>query len=228
MAILETYFFHNTISKYTAAFATVFNDIKIVSNGKNVKVPIAFEAKDKQLVRKTENDDPNAKRIKMQLPRMTFNLTSIEKDKTRSLNKRQKLTDTAFNATTDTSVSSQYMRVPYSFGYSLNIKTKHITELLQIIEQIVVYFDDDLQVVINDNEDLNSSTALSIKLNTTNLETLYDESFETSRQVETTLSFTLDGYLYKPTSTTGTISTVTINYRDIDTETLLESDVITG
>lgn len=226
MAILEQYFYNKTISLYTGVFGSLFNEIKIVTSNKTVKVPIAFEGKNRQLVRRDENPDPNDLRYKMKLPRMTFNLIGWQRDAQRTLNKRHKIRDTAFDKNLDTSVSTQYMRVPYTFTYELNIKTKNIDEMLQILEQILVHFNDSIQVVVTDNPNLNSETALTVKLLSATDNNMFEGVFEDTRQVESTLQFSLDGYLYKAASSQGIINKVIINYHDLDTSLLLDTDEI--
>lgn len=222
MALMEDYFYNETISMYTGVFGSLFNEIKIRSNNKLVKVPIAFEGKDRQLVRREENPDPNDLRYKMKLPRMTFNLIGWQRDSQRTLNKRHKLRDTEYNRDADTSVAFQYMRVPYRFSYELNIKTKNIVEMMQIIEQILVHFNDTLQVVVEDNPLLNSSTALTVGLESSSPNNDFQGIFQDTRQVESTLQFYLDGYLYKDSTEQGTINKVIVNFRDLDTGVMFD------
>lgn len=228
MAILENHFYNKTIKLYTAVFGTVFNDMKIVrSDGKTVKVPIAYAGQQKQNVRlDEESESPNA-RYKMKLPRMAFRLTGWEKDDARVTGKRHVLQDQAPDRTAVNSVQSQYNRVPYNFSFELMVKTKHIDDMLQIAEQILVYFNPGVEIVVNDNPSINASTAVNLELTGSTLEDQFEGLYEDGRSIEATFSFVLEGYLYMPSQTSGIIKKINLNYYDLlDPDTILESDTI--
>ena len=222
MAVLENHFYHKTIMLLTGVFGSVFDELKIVrANGSVIKVPIAYGAKRKYNVRNDQNPDPGAVRYKMQLPRMSFSLVSILRDTTRSANKMYKLTENIDRANV-LGVKSQYNRVPFLFTYSLAIKTKTIDDMLQLIEQIVVYFNPTLRVIVKDNPDLSYDSAITIKLLDTGVESISEGSFENEELIEATLQFELEGWLYMPTQTTKVITKSIINVFDMSTGEQLE------
>ena len=228
MAILENHFYNKTIKLYTAVFGTVFNDMSIIrSDGKEVKVPIAYAGQQKQNVRIDEESERPNVRHKMNLPRMAFRLVGWEKDESRITNKRHVLQDQQPDRTSVNSVQSQYNRVPYNFDYELIVKTKHVDDMLQIVEQILVYFNPGIEIVVNDNETINASTAINLELNGSNFEDNFEGLYEDGRSIEATFNFTLEGYLYTPSQTSGIIKQINLNYYDLlDPDTILESDVI--
>lgn len=227
MPILEDHFYHKTITLICGVFGSVFNEIKIKrDDGKVIKVPIAYEIKQKYDVRNTQNPDPNAVRYKMQLPRMGFKLLSMQKDISRSLNRMHPIYERGVDRETATGIKQQYNRVPYNFQFMLNVKTKTLDDMLQIIEQIVVYFDPTVRVNVTDNPDLNFDSSFTIKMLDSTLEDLTEGMFEQEQSLETTLTFELEGWLYKPTSEIGIIKTITINYHDLNNFEFLESDEV--
>lgn len=229
MAIMEQHFYHKTIHLYTGVFGTVFDGIKIQrSNGKEIKVPISYAGQQKQNTRINENGEPNASRYKMRLPRLSYVLRGWQKDETRITNKMHVLQEQGVNRSTADQVNAQINRVPYNFNFELRAKAKHMDDLLQITEQILPYFNPSLQIVVEDNPDLKGSTAIDLTLNDTNLEDQFEGMFEEGRVLEAMFNFTIEGYVYGPTTPSGIIKTVHVNYYNLlDPDDILESDVFT-
>ena len=94
--MLGSTFYHETMRKCVVGFGTLFNDIHITrkdSSGniiQSMKVPLAYGAKQKFLVRLTE--DPSlTKTVAITLPRIGFEIGQIAYDSSRKLNKIQKV-----------------------------------------------------------------------------------------------------------------------------------------
>lgn len=225
MAILEQHFYHETIQLYCGIFGSVFDEIQVKrKNNKLIKVPIAYAVKQKYDVRNTQNEDPNKARIKMQLPRMSFSLVNFRRDNNRVTNRMQRLIQNVDRKAAE-SVNVQYNRVPYNFDFRLNIKTKTIEDMLQIIEQILVYFNPSIVVNVTDNPDLNFTSKIPINLLSNDaFGDLFEGSFEDEQIIETSLDFGLEGHLYMPTNTGKVIKYVDINYFDLSTKEFLESE----
>jgi len=223
MAVLENHFYHKTISLLTGVFGSIFDEIKIVrKDGSSILVPIAYSVKRKYNVRNDQNADPNAVRYKMQLPRMGFKLTGLQRESLRTNNKLYPLVEN-LDRTQVTQLKSQLNRVPFTFGYSLSIKTKTIDDMLQIIEQILVYFNPTLRVIVKDNPDLDYSSAITVKLLDTGLDDISEGSFDGEELLESTLQFELEGWLYMPTQTAKIITKSIVNLFDLGSNELLET-----
>ena len=67
--MLGTTYYHQTIRKYVAVFGTLFNDINIQRKNSagvivdHIKVPIAYEAKDKMLLRVRRGSKADESRV---------------------------------------------------------------------------------------------------------------------------------------------------------------------
>ena len=140
--MLGSTFYHETIRKVVIGFGTLFNDIHITrkdSSGnvqQSMKVPLAFGPKQKFLVRLRE--DPNiAKSVAITLPRIGFEIGAISYDPARKLNKIQKVKKAG---TSGNKVDTQYMPVPYNIDFELYAMSKNSDDALQIVEQILPYF----------------------------------------------------------------------------------------
>lgn len=214
MATLETYFYHDTTKKYTGVFGSLFNNIRVKKGAKEIKVPIAYSDKQKWSVKREQDPDGQFKISGIKLPIMGYRLVSMEQDRTRATQKQHKLTDTTA-VDTDLSVSTQLNRVPYNFNYELYLKAKNMGELMQMVEQIIVYFNPSIDVVVSDNDDLNKETVINILMNTFDLQIEAEGDFESPTSYEATGSFTLKGFLYMPTSSSSRIQTVIVNLSDV-------------
>lgn len=214
MATLETYFFHDTTKKYTGVVGSLFNNIRVKKGAKEILVPIAYSDKQKWKVKRDQDPDGQFKSAGLKLPMLGYRLTGLEQDRTRATQKQHKLIDTTA-VSTDQAVQTQLNRVPYNFHFELYTKAKNMGELMQIAEQIVVYFNPSVDVVIRDNDDLNKETTINILMNAFDLQIDTEGDFESTSQYEATGSFTLKGYLYMPTTSSSRIQQVTVNMSDV-------------
>ena len=198
--MLGSTFYHETIRKVVIGFGTLFNDIHITrkdSSGnvqQSMKVPLAFGPKQKFLVRLRE--DPNiAKSVAITLPRIGFEIGAISYDPARKLNKIQKVKKAG---TSGNKVDTQYMPVPYNIDFELYAMSKNSDDALQIVEQILPYFQPEYTITINDIVQMSNKRDVPIILTGISYEDNYEGDFTESRAIIYTLSFTAKAYLYGP------------------------------
>ena len=198
--MLGSTFYHETIRKCVIGFGTLFNDIHITrkdSSGNTVqsmKVPLAYGPKQKFLVRLRE--DPSiSKSVAITLPRIGFEIGTIAYDSTRKLNKIQKVKKAG---SAGNKVDTQYMPVPYNIDFELYAMAKNSDDALQIVEQILPYFQPEYTITINDIVSMNSKRDVPIILNGISYEDNYEGDFAERRAIIYTLSFTAKAYLYGP------------------------------
>lgn len=204
-----TYFRHETIRKYVILFGSYFDDITVQRyNSSNVRiqtlgVPLAYGPKQKFLVRLAT--DPQLDRdVAIQLPRMGFELQNIAYDPTRKLNNTQK---NFYVSSTDNTVNkTQYTPVPYNFDFILSIFVKSADDGTQIIEQILPYFKPEWNSTVNLIPEMGISMDIPTILNSVDIEDNYEGDFLSRRALIWNLNFTMKGYLYGPTSTSGVIT----------------------
>ena len=104
-----------------------------------------------------------------------------------------------------------YTPVPYNISFNLYTFTATAENGLQIVEQILPYFQPDFTVTINAVPDLDIKTDVPIILNNVQYEDTYDGSFTTRRAVIYTLGFTAKTYLYGPMSNSKIIRKATVD-----------------
>jgi hypothetical protein len=101
--------------------------------------------------------------------------------------------------TSDSTVHNfNYTPVPYDISFNLYSFTATAENGLQIIEQILPYFQPDLTVTINAIPELEIKRDVPIVLDGVDYEDTYDGDFNKRRAVIYTLSFTAKTYLYGP------------------------------
>jgi hypothetical protein len=217
---------HDSLRKYIIVFGTVFNDIyinRLSSTGEvlqTLKVPLTYGPKDKILSR-LEQSPRLDNQVGIILPRISFEMTTLEYDSTRKLNTLNKLTKQSATAGTDDEVKYQYQPVPYDMQFEMNILVKNAEDGTRIVEQIVPYFTPDFTVSVNLVPEVDSARDIPIILNSISSQDQYEGSFEQRRALIWTLNFTLKGYLYGPTKKSKLIKYAETTFR-------LPEDVATG
>jgi len=217
--MLGQQFYHETIRKVIVSFGTMFNGINLVRKNnagvaiQAMKVPLAYGPREKFLVRLNEDADLT-KQVAITLPRIGFEIKNLSYDSVRKLSRVQKFKKVKGANTKQ--LDTQYMPVPYNLEIELYIMAKQSDDALQIVEQILPYFQPDYTLTINDMSDMGIKKDVPIILNGISYEDSYDGDFETRRALIYTLSFTAKFYLYGPVTSSKVIKTVQIDqYTDL-------------
>ena len=196
------HFYHKTIRNTVIAFGTIFNNINIKrldSSGnplQNIRVPLSYSPKEKFLTRLEQQPNLANREMAVSLPRMGFEISGISYDSSRKLQRVGK-----FKKVHGSDAGQQYYQynpVPYNISFNLYSFTATAEGGLQIIEQILPYFQPDYTVTINAIPEMGIKRDVPITLNSVNYEDTYDGSFTTRRAVNYTLGFTAKTYLYGP------------------------------
>ena len=217
--MLGQQFYHETIRKVIVSFGTMFNNINLVrkdSSGnisQSMKVPLAYGPREKFLVRLREDADLS-KTIAITLPRIGFEIANLSYDPTRKLNRVQKFKKVKGSKASQ--LDTQFMPVPYNIDIELFVMAKQSDDALQIVEQILPYFQPDYTFTINDQPDMGIKRDVPIILNSIAYEDTYQGDFTTRRALIYTLSFTAKFYLYGPVTSSKVIKTVQVDqYTDL-------------
>jgi hypothetical protein len=204
-------FYHETIRNVVVSFGTIFNSIQLVRKDNDgaiqqtMKVPLAYGPRQKFLVRLNEDADLS-KTAAVTLPRTGFEISGLSSDPTRKLNRVQKLKKV--KGSRSDQLDTQYMPVPYNIDFDLYILAKQSDDALQIVEQILPYFQPDYTVTINDMSDMGIKKDVPIILNDISYEDDYQGDFLTRRSIIYSLAFSAKFYLYGPVTSSKVIKTV--------------------
>lgn len=219
-----TYFYHSHIRKTVAVFGTLFNNINVQrkdTNGtsiNNVKVPLSYGPKQKFLARLFEEPDLNAPEVAIRLPRMSFEITGMQYDTSVKLNK--------MNTIAQPNIHGQNTirnPVPYIISFQLSIYAKNQDDALQVVEQIIPYFNPEYVVTIKEIPSLNISRDIPIVLQSVNYSDDYEGDFASRRVLMYSLDFSMKTFFYGPiTQNQGVIKDAIINTRDYDNSALIQ------
>ena len=222
--MLGTYYYHEIMRKTIVAFGTLFNQIYIRHDDRSgntysdLKVPLAYGPSQKFLARLEQQEDLN-KPVQITLPRMSFEMNNIQYDSTRKVG----ITQTFKAVDKNTSaVKKVFMPVPYNVGFELNILTKLNDDALQIVEQILPYFQPSFNVTIDLIDSIGEKRDVPIVLDSISFQDDYEGDFSTRRALIYTLRFTAKTYLFGPVadSSEGLIKKVQVDYyADTNTQT---------
>ena len=210
------HFYHKQIRNTVIAFGTIFNNINIKrldSSGnplQNIRVPLTYSPKEKFIARLDQQSDLTGSdsSVAITLPRMAFDITGYSYDSSRKLNKNQRIGKVTTNADTS-KLNTQYSPVPYNVSFELNVFTATSDDGLQIIEQILPYFQPDYTVtMIQDSTYMDTKRDIPFVLESVNYDDSYTGTLTSLRRITYSLSFTAKIYLYGPISTTAIIKKV--------------------
>ena len=222
--MLGTYYYHEIMRKTIVAFGTLFNQIYIRHDDgdgnlyNELKVPLAYGPSQKFLARIEQQADLN-KPVQITLPRMSFEMNGIQYDSTRKTG----ITQTFKAVDKNTSaVKKVFMPVPYNINFELNILSKLNDDALQIVEQILPYFQPSFNVTIDLISSIGEKRDVPIVLDSISFQDDYEGDFSTRRALIYTLRFTAKTYMFGPVadSSEGLIKKVQVDYyADTNTQT---------
>jgi hypothetical protein len=225
-----TYFYHKRIRKCVALFGSIFNNLYILRKAADgtgystVKVPLSYAPKSKYLERLLENPDLDTdSKVAIKLPRMSFEILSLTYDATRQLSKVNK-----YSVATSNNIKTKfYSPTPYIVSFQLNIYTKTQDDALQVVEQIIPFFNpqytltikpvDEYQTIIED---------VPIILQSVTFTDDYEGALEARRSIIYTLDFEMKINFYGPINTGEIIRQVDINLGQMNIG-MNDSDVLT-
>ena len=91
------YFYNESMRRMTIGFGQIFNNIQIKRKNdagkviQTIRVPLAYGPKEKFLVRLEQQADlKNDREVSITLPRLGFEITGLQYDASRKINKLQK------------------------------------------------------------------------------------------------------------------------------------------
>lgn len=216
--MLGTYQYNQIIRKCVVGFGTLFNNIEIRKFNEDgsvyqrMKVPLAYGPRQKFLARLTEQPDlgrPNA----ITLPRMSFELTGMTYDPSR----KQSPVQYCLTNEDAEGVKKTYVPVPYNLDFELNVLSKTQDDCLQIVEQIVPFFQPSFNLSIKLVEEAGIIKDVPIIMNNITFTDNYEGEFDSRRALIYTLQFSLKTYIYGPTTDSGLIKkAITKQYESTD------------
>lgn len=201
--MLGNYFYHARIRKAVASFGSLFDDIYVVrtnSSGETIsqiKVPLSYGPKRGfiERIRQTVNGEEAERMVAIKLPRMSFEITGIQYDAARQLNKMNTVSQAVSGDVTRRNKVQQF--VPYVLNFQLSIYAKSQDDALQIVEQIIPTFNPKYMIAIKPFSEFQTiSEDVPITLNSVSMEDSYEGPLEQRRTIIYTLDFTMNVNFY--------------------------------
>lgn len=219
-------FYHKHVKKAIVAFGTIFTNININridtegNVGQVLRVPLSYSTKQKFLSRIALISDADGRGdVALTLPRMGFEIQSFDHDLARKVSPIQK-NKAIINGASVNSVSRSFVSTPWNMAISLYVFAKNQEDGLQIIEQILPFFNPDFSITVNELPELGIKRDIKITLDNVNYDDNYEGDFAARQSIIWTLNFTMRLNFYGNVSNQNIIRTAVANaYANIDTAT---------
>lgn len=196
--MLGTYNYNSIIKKTVVGFGTLFNNIEIRrtqgSKTEVMKVPLAYGPKQKFLARLRQLGDLSTRdQVQITLPRISFEIQGISYDPTRKVSPTQYIRHTSGSAE-----NKAFMPVPYNVNFELAILAKNQDDSLQILEQILPFFQPSFNMTMNLVPELGEKRDYPVTLTSVEYDDQYEGDYDTRRTLIYTLQFVAKTFIYGP------------------------------
>jgi len=108
-------------------------------------------------------------------------------------------------------LNTQYAPVPYDIGFNLYAFVANSDDGLQILEQILPYFQPDYTVTMIESTTMDTKRDIPFVLESVNYEDTYTGDFTSRRAIIYTLAFTAKIYMYGPISSSSIVRQVGVD-----------------
>jgi hypothetical protein len=200
-----TQFYNKSLRKLVVGFGSLFNNLYVshanpdnIASPLNIRVPITYAPQEKFIRRLLEPSSINDNtRIENQLPRMSYIMTTVTPDPSRRRSKFSPITTREQDGMGDCTGTVNIIneQVPVNVGFSLFIYTRHIDDTLQIVEQIIPYFNPDHIIELDLNE-AQTNVKIPLTMVSNNITERYDGDFGTRRVNISSMTFVAKSYIY--------------------------------
>lgn len=232
------HFYHERIRKSVAVFGSLFNDLYVIRRSgskvvSQVRVPIAYAPQRKFLERISEmnhaDDRDIENQVAIKLPRMSFEIVNIQYDAQRQLPKSNYIKcygDGECDQEDENGAYKIYGGVPYLVGFELNVYGKQHDDCLQVVEQIVPFFNPQYTIHMKPLAGFSDIVEdVPLVLQSVTFSDNFEGALEDRRTIIYTLTFEMKIMFYGPIPKTPrkVIEVIDIDYFD-DTLTGIDSN----
>jgi len=207
------YFYNKNLRKLVVGFGALFNNIFVDHDNPDggtdlhIRVPITYASQEKFIRRLLEPSSINdGIRIENQLPRMSYIMTNVATDASRRRNRNTPLLSRTVCTANPAIITEQ---VPVNVGFSLFIYTRHIDDTLQIVEQIIPYFNPDhiISMSLNDAQD---NVKIPISMISNSISERYDGDMSGRRINISSFSFVAKSYIFGKVQSITDLESITL------------------
>lgn len=221
---MAEYFAHKLTKKYIVIVGSLFDNYRILKDGKYIKIPVSYGGKSK-IIERYLRRDVSFKGVQMTLPRIGFEFTDYYYDSERKLNRLNKFV----GGSDDFSKKSIYTPVPYNINITVSAIANKNNDVVQIIEQIIPKFTPDVKITTNLIPENDINLDISLCLNNIYVEDTYEGLVSDDRLITYTMNFTLKAFYFREIKESKIILEEIVNYFDFDNSiTEIDTQTITA
>jgi len=237
---MHKYYYPRTLQGITVALLDLFNDISVIrydTEGLPIgskKVPITYGPMEKYHLDRIENNyfDSDGKehgqRYYLQIPRIALYLNGIVYNSNRAtasnswrywFTESLELSNGQFDK-----ILSDYQPTPYDYNFTLYIKCDDMSNLSQILEHILPYFNPALDLRVKEFSFLNIERDLNVTMDGVNPDFIDDQNEQDSRYLNASINLTVQGFQYRPIlKSSSIINVINSKYLNYNSGSLFES-----
>lgn len=212
---MTDYFANKLTKKYIVIVGSLFDNYRILKDGKYIKVPVSYSSKNKTIER-YKRRDVSFKGVQMTLPRIAFEFINFSYDEERKLNRLHQY----ISAKDYSNRNSQYTPVPYNIGITVSIVGNKNNDVVQLVEQIIPNFTPDLKITTNLIPENDINLDISVCLNSIYVEDTYEGLLTDDRLITYNLNLILKGYYFREIQEKKIILAEFANFYDFDDHTI--------
>jgi hypothetical protein len=209
-------FYYSLTRQYVTAFGNIFNEIyvnRVDVNNQTVQsfeVPIAYGPKEKWLY--YIQQQPESTNVATILPRMSFEIISLVPDLTRKLTPTTKASTVVSDKN---KLARSFVPVPMTMAFELNIMSKNADDAMQIVEQIIPFFNNDFDWTMELVPGLGKKFDVRLNLTSFTPQDTWTEDFNTRRVMIWKLSFEMKVWFFGPLERQGVIKRIQIDFHAV-------------
>ena len=201
-------YYHESIRKYVIYFGTLFNDLHIKRRNtdgnviQNIKVPVTYAPREKMTSRLEGNLDLQNQESIL-LPRISFEMVSLQYAAERKLNTLNRFTKT--DSTDANKKLNMYQPVPYDINFDLNLYVRYAEDGTELLEQILPFFTPEWTGTLNLIPDMDIKMDIPLVLQSMSSQDTYEGDYETRRALIWNLNFVMKAYMFGPVTKSSVI-----------------------
>lgn len=215
---MEVFYYPRTSRRILIALLDMFNNIKVYNYNTNgspvsiIDVPIKFGPSEKYHLFDMQME--SGKKYYPKIPSLLLSLDNISYDSNRStsVNEQRSFYNPALKTNYADDFWTDVQPSPYNYSYSLEVRTESMDHLFQILENILPFFNPSNHLKIKEFEFLNLERNIAVHLEGVNMEYPKEMSEDESRYFNSTISFNVHGYMYRPIDYQKIIKFIKVNY----------------
>lgn len=205
----QNYFFSDTIRSVVIGFGNYFNDLYVIrydEHGepiKKIQVPLKYGPRMKSHDFRVEQE--SGKKYYIPLPNIYYKIDSISfaGDRYAGAGEVRAFYSNYFEKNGIDYVMankfwSDIQPVPYNITFSMDAKVEYMSDINQIMEQILVRFAPESYIHLKEFWFVNKRRTIKIKCDSTNIDMNTEFGEEDKREITGTFTFTVEAFLYKP------------------------------